>query len=139
MRVHIYISDLESWSAFVWSVILVLLCQHSFCDVWSCLSIYSLMLDFFIASSLSISQSVLYDDILCLMLVTILHQGIPLSLSLLGFLQIFSLFDLFINLCESLDQGIPPLVLFYQDITHFFGFITSHANFMVVRPICLSL
>ena len=39
-----YISDLESWSAFVWSIISVLLCQHSFGDVWSCFSICSMRL-----------------------------------------------------------------------------------------------
>ena len=33
------ISVLESWSVFVWSTILVLLCQHSFGDVWSCFSV----------------------------------------------------------------------------------------------------
>ena len=36
---------------------------------------------FFIASSLSISQSILFGDILCLMLVTILHRGLLPSLS----------------------------------------------------------
>ena len=35
----------------------------------------------FIASSLSISQSILFGDILCPMLTTILHWGIPPSLS----------------------------------------------------------
>ena len=35
------ISGLESWSASIWSIILVLLCQHSFDDVWSCFSICS--------------------------------------------------------------------------------------------------
>ena len=39
-----YISDLEFQSEFVWSLILVLLCQHSFDDVWSCSSICSLRL-----------------------------------------------------------------------------------------------
>ena len=39
-----YISGLEFWSAFVWAIILVLLCQHSFSDVWSCFSIRSLRL-----------------------------------------------------------------------------------------------
>ena len=63
---------------------------------------------FFIASSLSISQSVLFGDILCLMLVTILHWGIPLSLSSSDLLRTFSLFDLFIDLCGSSHWGIPP-------------------------------
>ena len=40
----VYISDLEFWSTFVWAIILVLLCQHSFNDVWSCFSICSLRL-----------------------------------------------------------------------------------------------
>ena len=39
-----YISDLGFWLAFVWSIISVLLCQHSFGDVWSCFSIGSLRL-----------------------------------------------------------------------------------------------
>ena len=39
-----YISDLEFRSAFVWSIILVLLCQHSFGDVWSSFSLCSLRL-----------------------------------------------------------------------------------------------
>ena len=39
-----YISDLEFWSAFVWSIILVLLCQHSFSDVWTRFSVCSLRL-----------------------------------------------------------------------------------------------
>ena len=39
-----YISDLEFWSTFVWSIILVLLRQHSFGDVWTCFSICSLRL-----------------------------------------------------------------------------------------------
>ena len=70
-----YISDLGFWSTFVWSIILVLLCQHSFGDIWFCFIICSfrLCIVFFIASSLSISQSVLFGEILCLMLVTILH------------------------------------------------------------------
>ena len=83
---------------------------------WFHLSIYSLMLDFFITLSLSISQSVLYGDILCLMLVTILHWGIPPSLSSSDLLQIFSPLDLFLDLCESSYWGIPPLALFYQGI-----------------------
>ena len=84
-----------------------LFCQHSFCDVWFCLINYLLMLDFFIASSLSISNSVLYGDILCRMLVTILQWGIPLSLSSLDLLQIFTLLDLFLDLCELSYWGIP--------------------------------
>ena len=71
---------------------------------------------FFIASSLSISQSVLYGDVLCLTLVTILHWGIPPSLSSLDLLHIFSLFDLFLDLFKSSYQGIPPLTLFYWGI-----------------------
>ena len=86
-----YISDLEFWSAFVWSIILVLLHQHSFGDAWTCFSICSLRLCicFFIASSLGISQSVLFGDILCLMLVTILHWGIP---PILEFIRSFAYF-----------------------------------------------
>ena len=59
-----YISDLEFWLAFVWSIILVLLCQHSFSDVWTCFNVCSLRLYmcFFMASSLSISRSVLYGE-----------------------------------------------------------------------------
>ena len=105
-----YISDLEFWSALVWSVISVLLCQHSFGDVWTCFSICSLRLCmcFFIASSLSISQSVLFGEIPCLMLVTILHWGIPSSLCSPDLLQILLLFILSLDLCESSYWGIPP-------------------------------
>ena len=39
-----YISDLGSRSAFVWSIMLVLLCQHSFSDVWTRFSVCSLRL-----------------------------------------------------------------------------------------------
>ena len=39
-----YISDLGSRSAFVWSIILVLLCQHDFSDALTCFSICSLRL-----------------------------------------------------------------------------------------------
>ena len=86
-----YISDLEFWSAFVWSIILVLLRPHSFGDAWTCFSICSLRLCicFFIASSFGISQSVLFGDILYLMLVAILHWGIPPSLSLLDSFAVF--------------------------------------------------
>ena len=74
------------------------------------------MLDFFIALSLNISQSVLYGDILCLMLVTILHWVQPPSLSSSDLLQIFSLLDLFLDLCESSYWSIPPLAFFYLGI-----------------------
>ena len=86
-----YISDLESWSTFVWSIILVLLCQHSFGDIWFCFIICSfrLCIVFFIASSLSISQSILFGDILCLLLVTILHWGITPSSGSSNVLQTF--------------------------------------------------
>ena len=40
----VYIPGLESWSAFVWSIILVLLCQHDFSDAWTCFGICSLRL-----------------------------------------------------------------------------------------------
>ena len=76
---------------------------------------------FFIASSLSISQSVLFGDILCLMSVTILHWGIPPSLSSLNLLQIFSLLDLFLDLCKPSYWGIPTLALFYRGITPSLG------------------
>ena len=39
-----YIPDLGSRSAFVWSIMLVLLCQHSFSDVWTRFSFCSLRL-----------------------------------------------------------------------------------------------
>ena len=50
------------------------------------------------------------------MLVTILHWGIPPSLSSSDLLQIFSLLDLFFYLYESSYWGIPPLALFYWRI-----------------------
>ena len=62
----------------------------------------------FIASSLSISRSVLYGDILCLTLVAILHWGIPPSLSLSDLLRTSSLLDLFLDLYGSSHWGIPP-------------------------------
>ena len=78
-----YISDFESWSAFVWSIVLVLLCQHSFGDVWSCFSIGSLRLciSFSLHHHWAYPQSILFSDILCPMLTTILHWGIPPSLN----------------------------------------------------------
>ena len=39
-----YISGFEYWSAFVWSIILVLLCQRDFSGAWTCFSICSLRL-----------------------------------------------------------------------------------------------
>ena len=63
---------------------------------------------FFIASSLGISRSVLYGEVLCLMLVTILHWGIPPSLSSSDLLQILSLFNLLLDLHGSLHWGITP-------------------------------
>ena len=51
-----------------------------------------------------------------LMLVTILHWGIPPSLSSSNLSLVFSLLDLFLNLCESSYWGIPPLALFYWGI-----------------------
>ena len=60
-----------------------------------------------IASSLSISQSVLYGEILCLMLVTILHWGIPPSLSSSDLLQILSLLDLLLDLYELSPRASP--------------------------------
>ena len=78
------------------------------------------------------------------------HWGIPLSLSLSGLLCTSSLLDLFLDLCESSYWGIPPLSLFLLghtplslglpwSYTPLFGFAMSHADFMIVKPICRSL
>ena len=63
----------------------------------------------FIASSLSISQSILFSDILCPMLTTILHWGTPPVLEfIVSLLQTFSLIILSLDLCELSYWGIPP-------------------------------
>ena len=136
-----YISDLEFWSAFDWSIIFVLLRQHSFGDAWTCFSICSLRLCmcFFIASSLSISQSVLFGDILCLMLVTISHWGIPPSLSPPDLLMFFSHCSIYFLIFASRHIGAFLLSAFLLGHSPIFGFSTSCAGFMVVRPICRSL
>ena len=78
-----YISDLGSRSTFVWSIILVLLCQHDFSDVWTRFSVCSLRLciSFSLHHHWAYPQSILFSDILCPMLTTILHWGVPPSLS----------------------------------------------------------
>ena len=50
----------------------------------------------------------MYGEIPCLMLVTILHWGIPPSLSSSDILQILSLLDLLLDLYGSSHWGIPP-------------------------------
>ena len=50
----------------------------------------------------------MYGEIPCLMLVTILHWGIPLSLSSSDILQILSLLSLFLDFYGSSHWGIPP-------------------------------
>ena len=72
-----------------------------------------------IASSLSISQSVLYGEIPCLMLVTILHWGIPPSLSSSDLLQILSLLDLLLDLHGSSHWGITPILEFIRSFAYF--------------------
>ena len=136
-----YILDLESWSTFVWSIILVLLCQHSFDDVWSCFSICSLRLciSFFIASSLSISQSVLFGDILCLILVTILHWGIPPSLRSSDVLHTCLLTRSISWSLWVVILGHTPFSAFLLGHSPIFEFSTFHVDFIVVRPIFRSL
>ena len=104
-----------------------------------------------------------------LMLVTILHWGIPPSLSSSDLLQtlslldlfldlygsshwgiapilefirsfVYLLLDLFLDLCESLYRGIPLFSAFPTgSYTPLFGFAMSRADFMDVGPICRSL
>ena len=105
-----YISDLEFWSAFVWSIILVLLCQHSFGDVWSCFSIGSLRL--------CISFSLHHHEHIPEYLVrwhSVSHVDYYLTLGHTPFLefidsllQTFSLLILSLDLCELSYWGIPP-------------------------------
>ena len=94
---------------------------------------------FFIASSLSISQSVLFGDILCLMLVTISHWGIPPSLSPPDLLMFFSHCSIYFLIFASRHIGAFLLSAFLLGHSPIFGFSTSCAGFMVVRPICRSL
>ena len=98
-----YISDLEFWSAFVWSIILVLLCQHSFGDVWSCFSVCSLRL----CVSFSLHHHWAYPRVSCMVTFYVWSWllsytgAYPPSLSSSGLLCTFSLLDLFLDLCES--------------------------------------
>ena len=97
------ISDLESWSSFVWSIILVLLCQHSFGDVWSCLSICSLRL----CISFSLHHHWAYPRVSCLVTLCILcwllfHVGAYPHLWVHRmFCRFFSLLSLFLDLYGS--------------------------------------
>ena len=69
---------------------------------------------FFIASSLSISQSVLYGEILCLMLVTISHWGIPLFWSSSYVLQFFSHYSIYFLIFVDLHTGAYPHPLVHE-------------------------
>ena len=112
-----YIPDLGSRSAFVWSIISVLLCQHSFGDVWSCFSIFSLRLC--ISCSLHhrwAYPSVLYGEIPCLMLVTILHWGIPPSLSSSDFFCRFSHYSIYFLIFMGHRTRAYPLSLSLSDL-----------------------
>ena len=97
-----YISDLESWSTFVWSIILVLFCQHSFSDLWSCFSMCSLRL----CMCFSLHHHWAYPRVSCLVTFYVLcwllsytgaysHHWVHQTL-----LRTFYLLDLFIDLCE---------------------------------------
>ena len=136
-----YISDLESCSTFVWSMILMLLCRHSLGDVWSCFSIRSLRLciSFSLHHRWAYPWVFLYGDIMCLMLVTILHWGIPLSLSSSDVLQVFlNAWSISWSL-RVVISGHTPFSAFLLGHSPLFEFSTFHADFMVVRPICRSL
>ena len=133
-----YISDLEFWLAFVWSIILVLLCQHSFGDVWSCFSICSLRLCICFFHCIIIGH---IPECLCLVTFCVLclllsyTRASPPSLSSSHLLCTSSPLDLFLDLCESSYWGIPPLALFLLGHSPLFGFIMSRADFMVVKPL----
>ena len=64
------------------------------------------------------------------------HWGIPPSLGSSDLLRTFSLLDLFLDLRESSYWGIPPSALFYWGIPPLFGITVSRVDFMVVQPIC---
>ena len=125
-----YISDLEFWLAFVWSIILVLLCQHSFSDVWTCFNVCSLRL----CISFSLHHRWAYPRVSCMVTFCVWRW----ILSCTGayphpwvhqiFYGFFSLLILFLDLCESSYWGIPPLALFYWGIPP----SLSLAHFMLI-------
>ena len=134
-----YISDLEFWSAFVWSIILVLLCQYSFGDVWSCFSIGSLRL--------CISFSLHHHEHIPEYLVrwhSVSHVDYYLTLGhtpILEFVGSFAVFLTTRSISWSLRVVILGHTLLALDLGHspLFGFAMSRANFMIVRRICRSL
>ena len=105
-----YISDFESWSAFVWSIVLVLLCQHSFGDVWSCFSIGSLRL----CISFSLHHHWAYLIVSYLVTFYVLCWSLSYTRAYPHiwvhrmFYRFFSLLDLFLDLYGSSHWGISP-------------------------------
>ena len=107
----VYISGLKSWSAFVWSIILVLLCQHDFSDAWTCFSICSLRL---CMCFFSLHHHWAYPKMSCLVTFCALSwllfytgaQPHPQVHQMLC--RLFSLLILFLDLCGSSHWGIPP-------------------------------
>ena len=106
-----YISDLEFWSALVWSVISVLLCQHSFGDVWTCFSICSLRL---YICFFSLHHHWAYPRVSCSVTFCVLcwllsyTRAYPHLWVHRMFCKFFSLLDLFLDLYGSSQRGIPP-------------------------------
>ena len=134
------ILDLESWLAFVWHVILASMTQElvwTFVD-WaymfslhrhlehpriSCMVTFCVLcwlLSYTGAYPLPWVHQIFFQIFslvnLFLDLCESSYWGIPPSLSSSDLLQIFSLLDLFLDLCESSYWGIPPLAFFYWGI-----------------------
>ena len=105
-----YILDLGSRSAFVWSIILVLLCQHDFIDALTCFSICSLRL---CMCFFSLHHHWAYPKMSCLVTFCALSwllfytgaQPHPQVHQM--FCRLFSLLILFLYLCELTYWGIP--------------------------------
>ena len=134
-----YILDSESWSAFVWSFVLVLLCQHSFSV--ALVSFKHLFFD------VRLFHYIIIEHILeCFVWWhSVSYVGYYLRLGhnpILEFVRSFVDFLTTRSFSWSLwvfILGHTPFSALLLGHTPLFGFITSHVDFMVVRPIFRSL
>ena len=134
-----YISDLESWSAFVWSIILVLLCQHSFS--------VALVLFKHLFFDVRLFHCIIVEHILeCLVWWhSMSYVGYYLTLGHTPSFSSSDVLQIFLT-TRSISWSLQVVILGNTSFKAFllghpplFGFIISHSDFMVVRPICWSL
>ena len=134
-----YILDLESWSAFVWSLILVLLYQHSFSV--ALVSFKHLFIN------VRLFHCIIIEHILeCLIWWhSVSYVSYYLTLVHTPIIEFIRSFAYFLT-TRSISWSLLVVILGHTSFnalllghTTLFGFITSHVDFMVIKPICQSL